>query len=732
MALLSPARIRALLPVSLGALVLPLAISLTPASASAGAAGLTGETVEGVVDVMAVDHHLPEAGEPHGGHEEGALTTTTVLRTSTGVVPVPGSLAPGLKRGQRVRATTGGGARGGYSTAPVVTSVTPLAAAATTPGYAAGGSGAGSYATWTSTGRHSLTVLPVYWTASRPQSPSADTLGSLADRTAAYWSAQSAGQLTVTTKVAAWQRISAPSGCDYAEIMKRALSVNKLAAPGTNQHVLVYFPTLAACDWAGLGSIGGPNIWVNGYPLTDVFSHEFGHNLGIGHANTRQCVTGSGRVSLSASCSDQAYADSADVMGFATYAASSGTLNSALADALGMLRSVQPPASGTSEVTLFPLTGAGQVRAVKIPVTGGTVYLDYRPNVAPDTRRSAWAGIQAHFRPSGSATPTSYLLDMQPWTATPFGSASMPASSVWRVPLNAGVAVSVISTGSTARLRLARTASDITPPSAPEVTYEARTANAGAVTWTPSHDAGSGIAGYRVLANNATAGFAGPSASTFGVSWAAPVTAIRVEAVDAAGNTARSADPLNATSRIETSAYSAPVGTPMVRTPGSGAAVRTRSVNLTWAAPSGGGSVNGYQVYVNGRPIGGVRSAATRALGLTLGNGPATLSVAARGVNGKLGKVAARTITVDTVAPGKPGKPRLNKARRTLSWKRAADRGTPVRFEIRARNKVLVTTWSASAKLSVAQYRAVRAAKGATVEAVDRAGNRSGKVKLRV
>ena len=93
-----------------------------------------------------------------------------------------------------------------------------------------------------------------------------------------------------------------------------------------------------------------------------------------------------------------------------------------------------------------------------IPVSGGTVYVDFRPAVAPDTRAPAWAGVQVHYRIADPVYgfPISYLLDMQPTTGgfanlfgEPGSAVSMRAGASWTIPGTTQV-VSVISVGSTA------------------------------------------------------------------------------------------------------------------------------------------------------------------------------------------------------------------------------------------------------------------------------------------
>lgn len=315
-------------------------------------------------------------------------------------------------------------------------------------------------------GSHTLTVLPVYWDAAPPSSPTTSTLKSLADQTAQYWSEQSAGRITTATAVRAWAKIAPPTGCDTVGMFSNAMKANGLTT-GTNQHFLVYFPQRSDCGgWAGLASIGGGQIWVNGAPIIDVFAHEYGHNLGLGHANRLTCTSGGTRVPLAAlsSCTSTEYADTADVMGFAISGRASGNLNTAFADHLGLAKVVRPSTSAPTTVDLSPLSSFTATRAIAIPVSGGTVYIDYRPKAGRDVREPNWAGVQVHLRTMDPTIgyPTTYLLDMKAPTGSAFSSPAMPVGGSWTVP-GASLVVSVTSLGSVARVQVAPGTAGLSP-----------------------------------------------------------------------------------------------------------------------------------------------------------------------------------------------------------------------------------------------------------------------------
>lgn len=119
-----------------------------------------------------------------------------------------------------------------------------------------------------------------------------------------------------------------------------------------------------------------------------------------------------------------------------------GNLNAALADTLGVVTSVTAQAGQTTTATLAPLGDADKTRAVQIPVADGTVFVDFRPFVSPDTRNPAWAGVEVLLRKRDASGqyPISYLLDMHP--SQSFAHPGLGVGETWEVP-GTGLAVTV-------------------------------------------------------------------------------------------------------------------------------------------------------------------------------------------------------------------------------------------------------------------------------------------------
>jgi hypothetical protein len=308
-----------------------------------------------------------------------------------------------------------------------------------------------------------LTLLPVYW--STTDSTPASTFQSLAEANRKYWADQSGGRIAVSSDVRGWKRIPDPGGCNASAIWQSALTAHGVAAPreSAGEHVAVYFPKISSCGFAGLASITGGAIWINGTPLADVVIHEFGHNLGLGHAHRMSCRAGGADVALAplADCTVVGYGDRADVMGIAT-SKISGNLNTALADHLGLVQVSRPAAGSTVTLDLAPLSRTSALRSIAIPAAEGTVYVDYRPAEGRDVRHAEWAGVQVHLQTKDPkfGYPTTYLLDMTPEHPTAFAAPALAPGRSWKVP-GTSQEITVGAVGTAARVTVAPARSSI-------------------------------------------------------------------------------------------------------------------------------------------------------------------------------------------------------------------------------------------------------------------------------
>ena len=96
---------------------------------------------------------------------------------------------------------------------------------------------------------------------------------------------------------------SSTGTCDYSGFLNAARSeASKLGYDiYSYDHLIYHLPPIKNCNWWGLGSINGKNIWVNGRCTEgDIYAHELGHNYGMRHSGSGTSV----------------YADLSDIMGF--------------------------------------------------------------------------------------------------------------------------------------------------------------------------------------------------------------------------------------------------------------------------------------------------------------------------------------------------------------------------------------------------------------------------------
>ena len=735
-------------------LIACLAVStvLVPAVASSSdAATAPTTTLLGTVDRVVIDR--PGADDP-------ALVTRVLVQAGGRLLDVPAALSDGLVSGEKVRVTLGRPVprltlgRTASSTlaagpaTPSVVGISPVAPAraagklqagapaATAAATARAGTAATAATARAATiraavttspiGTHTLTVLPVYW-ASRDGQTQA-SLTQLASDTAAYWADQSGGRIVVNPVVKDWAKIADPGSCDVGALFDRALAANGLTTPTSlSQHVMIYFPQRPDCAWAGLGSITGSRIWDNGYAMTDVTAHELGHNFGIGHAQRAVCTAGGLAVPFSSSCQVQEYQDTADIMGFAT-GMRSGNLNSALADWLGLAQTVTASAAAPASVDLAPLTQSSATRAVKIDVGTGWVYVDFRPATGRDVRMPNWAGVQVHYLPNGTY-PQSQLLDLQAGQAPAFAQVSLPAWSVWPVP-GARVSVEVTALGSTASVRVVPTGGDTTAPGAPVVTLTRSTTSATSVTasWTAATDSGSGIGAYTVLVDGVVATRTGPDVRQATLTVASTAKAVRVDAVDRAGNVASSSTVAITTASGNGSppsspgtgaADTTPPSTPSVLTPAAGQVSASRALRWSWSTSTDAESgVAGYRLYANHAAISGILPGTT-AVQISLPEGSTVLGVVAVNGAGMSSPAAESTVVVDTVAPTVPTG--LAVAGTTLSWTAPKDTGTALAYQVSLDGGAPTRVTSTSLPITV--NAAVKHTW--TVKAVDQAGNTS-------
>jgi hypothetical protein len=189
---------------------------------------------------------------------------------------------------------------------------------------------------------------------------------------------------------------------------------------GSSNHLLVLTREKAACKkGAGFGTVGGDGGLIfsaSGLESSvgiPVLYHEYGHNLGLGHADAAICRTASvdakavffqnvqwagNPTKTSAVCASEEYGDLLDIMGYTVSGATPHA--SALertylgwSSAVSPIQFKEPTASGGRVETLVSLGSASGARLIAItdPRTGERYYIEYRSNSGRDATSTEFA-----------------------------------------------------------------------------------------------------------------------------------------------------------------------------------------------------------------------------------------------------------------------------------------------------------------------------------------------------
>ncbi|WP_427018447.1 zinc-dependent metalloprotease family protein [Pseudarthrobacter sp. P1] len=253
-----------------------------------------------------------------------------------------------------------------------------------------------------------VTVVTVQLADNSP----ADTAGiSLAavktgvDTASTYWKSMSNNRISMTVaKTVTGFKSAATTYQNYNDIMNKvATEYGWVQKPGT---VLMVVVANSDLYWGGSGGILGAT-WSNGTgdglmlmpaPSTltnNVTTHEFGHVLGLLHADALECTDGRADVGINSAgnwstsaCSSREYGDTTDLMGFAQY--NLPVINSYFWDMGNFGRGDEVFDAGTAKsgqtFTLRAWGGTAANRAVKITDAGSgeTYYFELRVPVGYD------------------------------------------------------------------------------------------------------------------------------------------------------------------------------------------------------------------------------------------------------------------------------------------------------------------------------------------------------------
>lgn len=225
-------------------------------------------------------------------------------------------------------------------------------------------------------GFHSVLVINVNFSDLHSQPWTTSSVNTLFNNSVSRWFSEgSYGKMTEAADVAGWYTIAANSQtCNTSTWATQAQAAAKSHGFVLNNytHVIIAFPHVAACGWAGLGQVPGRLVWLNGAMSLGVVVHEMGHNLGLAHSHAQRCSTGP----LTGTCTTTEYGDDYDTMGsggqahyHASYAASLGWIPSS--DRITLTSAV-----GQRDVALSPEESSSGKRLLRVQRKGRSDYLN--------------------------------------------------------------------------------------------------------------------------------------------------------------------------------------------------------------------------------------------------------------------------------------------------------------------------------------------------------------------
>ncbi|MBS1153921.1 MAG: hypothetical protein H6Q89_5619, partial [Myxococcaceae bacterium] len=192
-----------------------------------------------------------------------------------------------------------------------------------------------------------------------------------------------------------------------SQLLSDARAAASAAYPGPWDLDVVFFSTISAWSWSGLGYVGQKGTWLNGSAGLGTVAHEVGHNYGLYHANFWQA----GGETIIGGGSSLEYGNVFEVMG-----SGDGQPNAWYKYDLDWFGPTEIDVVTTSNsFRIYDLEQSilGGSHALKVPISGARDYwVQFRP---------ASGGLNARGTEINWGYPntdSSDLLDMTPWTQT--------------------------------------------------------------------------------------------------------------------------------------------------------------------------------------------------------------------------------------------------------------------------------------------------------------------------
>jgi Protein of unknown function (DUF5818) len=283
-------------------------------------------------------------------------------------------------------------------------------------------------------------VLRAFWGPRPPANPTLRATRNKVIRTSAAWFRQvSGGRYSVSGAVTPWLRVRRPASClgGSANVGNQALVAAERRGYrlASFQRFILYMP----CDAGGiLGYAALPGRHVVLFNLGKiVVVHEQGHNLGLQHASSRQCVRAERLVTWSGRCRVSEYGDAFDAMGNRR----AGHYNAYYKARLGWLDSrAFVTSSRTLRLAPYEKRGRG-FKAIRLRAGRATYWLEYRTRTGADaTMLPGSQGVQIRLQ----AGPRSQLLDAAPGSRIgilPFDDVHLAEGRSWTAPQQVRITV---------------------------------------------------------------------------------------------------------------------------------------------------------------------------------------------------------------------------------------------------------------------------------------------------
>jgi hypothetical protein len=410
----------------------------------------------------------------------------------------------------------------------------------------------------TSIGPHKTAVIlvkPVGATAPWTPDYVRERIFTDSDSTNAFYQEDSYGRVSLVGKdrtdgdVYGWYDVTGVSTCNVDAIAQNgqlAAQADGFSEAGY-QHIIYAFPYQSSCgNWAGLGELPGTRSWMNGYIEPWVVAHELGHNMGLHHASSYTCTDAGGApAAIGPNCTAQEYGDLYDVMGDDAWHNNAWHLRQ-----IGFLdaSNVQNvTANGTYTINSTASHGGTQLLRIRRP--NSSLYYDLSLRSASgvfDTFAPSdpvVQGVSIHTDPDPSTVTQSLVIDTTPGSPDGFEDAALTPGRTFTDGDISVTTVSVVAGVATVQVNVTAAPpppADTTPPSAPSSLVATTAADRVGLSWTAATD-DVGVAGYRLFRDGSLVKATTDTSWTDTAVTAGVTYSYRVEAYDAAGNSASSA-----------------------------------------------------------------------------------------------------------------------------------------------------------------------------------------------